>query len=97
MTSGELIRAARLRAGLSQGELAERLGLPQSSIARWEVDTVEPGLSTLRRVLQACGYDLSLAWSRSSATRNATRASSRCSSSRRRSGCATCSCGSKSE
>ena len=60
MTSGELIRAARLRAGLSQDELAERLGVPHSSIARWEVDRVEPGLSTLRRILQACGYDLSL-------------------------------------
>ncbi len=60
MTSGELIRAARLRAELSQEQLAERLGMPRSSIARWEVDKVEPGLSTLRRVLQACGYDLSL-------------------------------------
>src|SRR5262245_34450331 len=60
MTSGELIRSARLRAELSQAELADRLGMPQSSIARWEVDKVEPGLSTLRRVLQGCGYDLSL-------------------------------------
>jgi len=58
MTSGEMIRSARLRAGLSQGELAERLGMPRSSIARWEVDKVEPGWSTLRRVLQACGFDL---------------------------------------
>lgn len=60
MTSGELIREARLRAQLSQEQLAERLGMPRSSIARWEVESVEPGLSTLRRVLQACGYDLSL-------------------------------------
>jgi transcriptional regulator with XRE-family HTH domain len=60
VTSGELIRAARLRAGLSQEELGERLGIPRSSIARWEVDRVEPGLSTLRRVLQACDFDLSL-------------------------------------
>src|SRR5215213_4816730 len=58
MTSGELIRAARLRAELSQAELADRLGLPSSSIARWETDTVEPGFSTLRRVLQACGFDI---------------------------------------
>lgn len=58
MTSGELIRSARLRAGLSQGELAERLDLPVSSIGRWETDTVEPGYSTLRRILQACGFDL---------------------------------------
>ena len=61
MTSGDLIRAARLRAELSQEQLADRLGLARSSIARWETDTVEPGFSTLRRVLQACGFDLSLA------------------------------------
>jgi transcriptional regulator with XRE-family HTH domain len=60
VTSGELIRAARLRAGLSQAELAERLGMPQSSIARWEVDSVEPGLTKVRRILRACGFDLSL-------------------------------------
>ena len=59
MTSGELIRAARLRAELSQAELADRLGLPASSIARWEMERVEPGFSTLRRVLQACGFDIS--------------------------------------
>jgi hypothetical protein len=34
--------------------------MPRSSIARWEVDKVEPGLSTLRRALQACDFDLSL-------------------------------------
>jgi transcriptional regulator with XRE-family HTH domain len=61
VTTGDLIRAARLRAELSQGQLAERLGMPRSSIARWEIDQVEPGFSTLRRVLQACGFDLSLA------------------------------------
>ena len=61
MTSGELIRTARKRAGLSQAELAERLQMPRSQIARWEGDTVEPGLATTRRVLRACGFDLSLA------------------------------------
>ena len=58
MTTGELIRSARLRAGYSQKELAQRLGIASSSIARWETDTVEPGFSTLRRVLQACGFDI---------------------------------------
>jgi hypothetical protein len=58
MTTGELIRSARLRAGYSQKELAQRLGIAPSSIARWETDTVEPGFSTLRRVLQACGFDI---------------------------------------
>jgi transcriptional regulator with XRE-family HTH domain len=61
MTSGELMRTARKRAGLSQAELAERLAMPRSQIARWEGDTVEPGLATTRRVLRACGFDLSLA------------------------------------
>jgi transcriptional regulator with XRE-family HTH domain len=32
--------------------------MASSSIARWETDTVEPGYSTLRRVLQACGFDI---------------------------------------
>ena len=58
MTTGELIRSACLRAGYSQKELAQRLGMASSSIARWETDTVEPGYSTLRRVLQACGFDI---------------------------------------
>ncbi|MGH3133931.1 MAG: helix-turn-helix domain-containing protein [Gaiellaceae bacterium] len=58
MTSGQLIRSARLQAGLTQAELAERLAVPTSSIGRWENDTVEPGYSTLRGVLQACGFDL---------------------------------------
>jgi transcriptional regulator with XRE-family HTH domain len=59
MTSAALIRAARLRAGLSQEELGERLRLPRTQIGRWEAGLVEPGFSTLRRVLQACGFDLS--------------------------------------
>ena len=61
MTSGELMRTATKRAGLSQAEFADRLSMPRSQIARWEGDTVEPGLATTRRVLRACGFDLSLA------------------------------------
>jgi transcriptional regulator with XRE-family HTH domain len=60
VTSGELMRTARKRAALSQAQLAERLSIPRSQIARWEADAYEPGLSTLRRVLRACGFDLSL-------------------------------------
>ena len=60
MTSGQLIRQARLTAGFSQAELAERLHMSRQQIVRWEGDAVEPGLSTLRRVLRGCGFDLSL-------------------------------------
>ena len=59
MTSGEFLRDARLRAGLSQAELARRYGRPRSQIARWERGAVEPGFDTLRRVLRACGFDIS--------------------------------------
>lgn len=60
MTSGTLIRQARLRARLSQAELSERSGKDRAQIARWERDVVTPSLDTLREVLQACGFDLEL-------------------------------------
>ena len=55
-----MIREARLLAGLSQEELAERLGMPRQSIARWERGAVEPGFDTVRRLLRSCGFDVSL-------------------------------------
>ena len=36
------IRLARRRADLSQGELADRLGIRQSSVSQWERGTTEP-------------------------------------------------------
>ena len=60
MTSGTLIRQARLRARLSQSELSERSGKDRAQIARWERDVVTPSLETLREVLQACGFDLDM-------------------------------------
>ena len=60
MTSSEVIREARLLAGLSQTELADRAGVPRPSIVRWERGTVEPGFDMTRRVLRACGFDVSL-------------------------------------
>ena len=60
MTSGTLIREARLRAGLSQAELSERSGKDRAQIARWETDVVQPSLETLRDLIRACGFDLEL-------------------------------------
>ncbi|MEX2624728.1 MAG: helix-turn-helix transcriptional regulator [Acidimicrobiia bacterium] len=56
----ELIRLARLEAGLSQAELAHRIGSRQPVVSRWESGEDEPRLSTLRRILRACGLSLSL-------------------------------------
>jgi transcriptional regulator with XRE-family HTH domain len=64
MISGDLIREARLRAGLTQVELGRRLGKAQSVIARWERDQVAPSLETLREVVRACGLDLTFFMSR---------------------------------
>jgi transcriptional regulator with XRE-family HTH domain len=61
MTAGELIRTARSRAALAQHELADRLGVPRTQIGRWENGDVEPAFATVRRVLRACGFDLSTA------------------------------------
>src|SRR5580658_6141773 len=58
MVSGDLIREARLRAGLTQAELGARLGKPQSAIARWERGEVQPSLETVRQVVRACDLDL---------------------------------------
>jgi hypothetical protein len=61
MTGGTLIREARRRAGITQAELARRAGLQQPAIARWENGRAEPSLSTLERLVGACGLELRLA------------------------------------
>jgi transcriptional regulator with XRE-family HTH domain len=60
VTSAELIREARLRAGLSQQELAERSGRDRTVIARWEQGAVAPSLESVLDVVRACGFDLPL-------------------------------------
>jgi transcriptional regulator with XRE-family HTH domain len=60
MRSADLIREARLRAGLTQYELAERSGRDRSVIARWEQGAVAPSVETLLELARACGFDLPL-------------------------------------
>ena len=45
--------AARLAAGLSQAELAERVGTKQPAIARLESGSSEPSLAMLKRLAKA--------------------------------------------
>lgn len=59
--SAALIREARLRAGLTQAELAGRTGRDRSVIARWEKGAVAPSVETLVDLVRACGFDLPLA------------------------------------
>ena len=50
----ELI-AARSRAGLTQGEVAERMGTTQSVVARLESGRQAPSMRTVQRYAQAVG------------------------------------------
>jgi transcriptional regulator with XRE-family HTH domain len=58
MVTCDLLREARLRAGLTQAELAERARTARSQISRYERGDVLPSLETLRRVIHACGFEL---------------------------------------
>ena len=58
--SAALIREARLRAGLSQQELAAKSGKDRTVIARWEQGVVAPSIDTLVELLRSCGFDIPL-------------------------------------
>jgi transcriptional regulator with XRE-family HTH domain len=58
MTAAQIIREARLKAGLTQTELAERLGRERAQVARWEIGGQEPSFENLQSVVEACGFSL---------------------------------------
>jgi len=55
---GALIETARLRAGLSQQELAARAATTQGAISSYESGRKVPSLDTLERILAGAGFDL---------------------------------------
>jgi transcriptional regulator with XRE-family HTH domain len=60
MNTGDLIRQARLAEGLTQAQLARRLGITQPSVARLEAAGDEVTVATLQRALNAMGRALVL-------------------------------------
>lgn len=54
---GALIRDARVEAELTQGELADRLGVDRSAIAHWELGHTLPRLDTYNAVCRVLGID----------------------------------------
>jgi transcriptional regulator with XRE-family HTH domain len=58
MTGAQIIREARLKAGLTQTELADRLGRDRAQVARWETGGQEPSFENLHAVVEACGFSL---------------------------------------
>ena len=57
MDGRSLLVEARLRAGLSQRELARRSGVPQAAISRIEHGRISPRVATLDRLLRTCRAD----------------------------------------
>ena len=58
--SSALLQLARLKAGLTQRELADKAGVPVTMISAYERDQRQPTLATLLRLLRAAGFDLRL-------------------------------------
>jgi transcriptional regulator with XRE-family HTH domain len=58
--ASSILRRARLRAGLSLRELAERAGTSHSALAAYEARRVTPNVETFDRVLSAAGFNASL-------------------------------------
>jgi transcriptional regulator with XRE-family HTH domain len=54
----EMVWRLRTEAGLTQAELAERMGTTQSAIARMEAGGTRPTLDTLEKLAAAVGGDL---------------------------------------
>ena len=51
------LRGARKREGITQRQLASRVGLPQAHISRIETGQVDPRLSNAVRIARAVGFD----------------------------------------
>lgn len=59
----ELLKALlsmRERAGLTQADVAQRLGTQRTNISRLESGRTSPNLKTLQKYADACGFDLTL-------------------------------------
>jgi transcriptional regulator with XRE-family HTH domain len=55
-----LLQLARLKADMSQRELAERASVPTTMISAYERDKRQPSLTTLLRLLHAAGFELTM-------------------------------------
>lgn len=60
MQGRDLLTLSRRRAGLSQEQLAQRLGRPQSTIARWETGGQHPSFEALLEAVHGCGLELTI-------------------------------------
>lgn len=57
MTTGQRIKDARKKAGMTQKELGLKLGVTYQTIAQWENDLRNPKKETIRRIAAALSVD----------------------------------------
>lgn len=58
MTSAQILREARSRAGLTQGQLGRWTNRAASAIGRWERGESEPSFEMLERLVGAVGFEV---------------------------------------
>ena len=60
MSISNLVREARRRAGYTQAELAQRAGVPKSTVGRIESGARVPSTEMVERLVRAAGLDVSV-------------------------------------
>ena len=65
-----VIKQLRESAGLTQAELARRLGVPQPQVARWESGRRHAKIDSLQRIADALGLNLQVIFSAGVPTKN---------------------------
>lgn len=58
MTFGEKVKQARQSAGLSQEELAVKISVSRSAVAKWETDKGMPDIQNLKNIAWALGVSI---------------------------------------
>jgi transcriptional regulator with XRE-family HTH domain len=56
--------SARIKGGITQKELAQKIGTKQSAIARFEAGNINPSLGFLEKIAEVMGYKLTISPSR---------------------------------
>lgn len=51
------LKSTRIAAGLTQQQLADKLGVPQSTVGRWEIAAMSPGVDWLPKIAEALGCE----------------------------------------
>lgn len=54
---GWKIKQSRIALALSQGELAEKLGISQVVLSRWETNKVKPSMKSIKKLAEALEVD----------------------------------------